>query len=201
MFMASLLNYSFVKLILDAAARPARPATIDLGSPLLVSRSSYRPPPGQLQKIFAADLETARRFLHFLLARFERSTGRNTMNMTTHAPSDFYAFFNPASAYQTPDDVLRDPELSTAEKRMVLSSWASDANVVESQPWLRQIPGADHPVPVASILAALRHLDGEDPPPKGGMAIRLRDLFRHITPVDGRASQRRRQHRHAGLAA
>ena len=62
------------------------------------------------------------------------------MNLTTFTPTDFHAFLHPASAYQTPDDVLRDPTLSDAEKRVILSSWASDANVVESQPWLRQIP-------------------------------------------------------------
>ncbi len=104
------------------------------------------------------------------------------MSLTTQSHVDFAAFIHPASAYQTPDDVLRDPSLSGAEKRVVLSSWASDANVVESQPWLRQIPGADHPVPLAAILRALRRLDGDEPPPKGGMAIRLQDLARAATP-------------------
>ena len=112
------------------------------------------------------------------------------MNLTTFTPTDFHAFIHPAAVFQTPDDVLRDPTLSDAEKRVVLSSWASDANVVESQPWLRQVPGADHPVPVAAILAALRRLDGDPPPPKGGMAIRWRGLARRLAPVDCMASDR-----------
>jgi hypothetical protein len=121
------------------------------------------------------------------------------MNLTTFTPTDFHAFLHPASAYQTPDDVLRDPTLSDAEKRVILSSWASDANVVESQPWLRQIPGADRAVPVAIILAALRRLDGDEPPPKGGMAIRWRGLARRLAPVDCVAPQS--QSRQAELAA
>ena len=106
------------------------------------------------------------------------------MSLTPFTPYDFHSFIHPASTYQSPDDVLRDETLSVAEKRVMLSSWASDAHVVEAQPWLRQIPGADHPVRLAAILAALRQLDGDDPPPKGGMAIRLRDLARTIAPVD-----------------
>lgn len=106
------------------------------------------------------------------------------MNLTTFTPSDFHAFIHPAAVFQTPEDVLRDPTMSDAEKRVVLSSWASDANVVESQPWLRQVPGADHPVPIAAILAALRRLDGDEPPPKGGMAIRWRGLARRLAPAD-----------------
>ncbi|MET0709253.1 MAG: hypothetical protein ABWY82_20785 [Tardiphaga sp.] len=112
------------------------------------------------------------------------------MNLTISGPADIHAFLHPASTYQTPDDVLRDPDLSAAEKRVVLSSWASDANVVEAQPWLRQIAGADHPVRLADILAALRRLDGDQPPPKGGMAIRLRDLARVKPPVDCLAAYR-----------
>ncbi|HEY8332995.1 MAG TPA: hypothetical protein VIQ05_04295 [Tardiphaga sp.] len=95
---------------------------------------------------------------------------------------DFHAFIHPASAFRQPDDVLHDGSLSPAEKRVILSSWASDAHAVESQPWLRQVPGGDHPVALAAILAALRRLDDDEPPPKGGMAIRLSDLKRAGRP-------------------
>jgi hypothetical protein len=74
--------------------------------------------------------------------------------------------------------VLRDDTLSRSEKRVILSSWASDANSVESQPGLRLIPGAGHAVPLALILAALRRLDDDDPPPNGGASIRLRNRYR-----------------------
>lgn len=83
--------------------------------------------------------------------------------------------FHPAAHYASPNAVLDDDELSTAEKRIILSSWASDMYAVESHPALREIPGMDHPVRLADILAALRKLDDDDdPPPGGGVPMRLR---------------------------
>jgi hypothetical protein len=49
----------------------------------------------------------------------------------------------PTRFFQHPRDVVRDALLTTAEKRAVLSSWASDASAIESMPALRQIPGSD----------------------------------------------------------
>jgi hypothetical protein len=95
---------------------------------------------------------------------------------------DFHAFIHPASAFTHPAQVLRDHALSRAEKRVILSSWASDAHVVEQRPWLRLVPGGDHPVALAEILAALRQLDDDTPPPNGGMAIRPADLARASRP-------------------
>jgi hypothetical protein len=81
-------------------------------------------------------------------------------------------FFHPVSHYDSPDDVLNDVSLSTDEKRMILSSWASDMYVVESQPTLREIPGIPHKLLLNDILAALKRLDDEtDPPPRGGLAM------------------------------
>jgi hypothetical protein len=72
--------------------------------------------------------------------------------------------------------VLNDETLSASEKRVILSSWASDMFAVESCPALREIPGMDHTIRLADILAALRRLDGEndDPPRPGGATMRLR---------------------------
>jgi hypothetical protein len=82
--------------------------------------------------------------------------------------------FHPASHYNSPDDVLDDVQLSTDEKRVILSSWASDMYVVESQPALREVPGIPHRLHLDDILAALKQLDEEDdPPPRGGLAMRL----------------------------
>jgi hypothetical protein len=78
------------------------------------------------------------------------------------------------AGYDHPDQVLRDDTLSTADKRAILSSWASDANALEQQPWLRLAPGQRQPVLLRAILDALRRLDDDEPPPKGGAAIRLR---------------------------
>ncbi len=90
-----------------------------------------------------------------------------------HAALNHAVWDHPATGYDHPDQVLRDDTLGTAEKRAILSSWASDANAIEQQPWLRAVPGSDRTVPLAAILAALRRLDGDEPPPKGGAAIRL----------------------------
>ncbi|MCG6207594.1 hypothetical protein LPW26_23360 [Rhodopseudomonas sp. HC1] len=112
---------------------------------------------------------------------------------------DHPALDQPATGYDHPDQVLRDDTLSTADKRAILSSWASDANAIEQQPWLRAVPGSGRTVPLAAILAALRRLDDGEPPPKGGAAIRLSGVghrddslsIEHSEPV-GR--------RHYGLA-
>jgi hypothetical protein len=85
--------------------------------------------------------------------------------------------FHPAAHYASPDDVLSDNKLSAQEKRIILSSWASDMFAVESCPALRDVPGMDHTIRLADILAALRRLGGEDdddPPPHGGVPMRLR---------------------------
>jgi len=65
----------------------------------------------------------------------------------------------PAIGFNHPTDVLKDPDLDTGERRAILSSWASDANAVVSQPTLRLLPGSDEPVPLSEILSALSRLD------------------------------------------
>lgn len=84
--------------------------------------------------------------------------------------------FHPAAHYASPDDVLNAEELSTPEKRIILSSWASDMYAIESCPALREIPGMGHKIRLADVLAALRRLDGDDddPPRGGGVPMRLR---------------------------
>ena len=83
--------------------------------------------------------------------------------------------FHPAAHYASPGAILNDSNLSTPEKRIILSSWASDMYTVESHPELREIPGLDHAIRLADILAALRKLDNDDdPPPRGGASMRAR---------------------------
>ncbi len=96
------------------------------------------------------------------------------MNVTSlQTPTDCFALIPIASVRQRLEDVLHDPTLSNADKRQLLSSWASDAHAVENKPWLRLVPGNAEPMPLAAILQALRRLDDDDPPPKGGAVIRL----------------------------
>ncbi len=69
----------------------------------------------------------------------------------------------PAVGFSHPADVLKDPDLDPAEKRAVLSSWASDASAVEGEPTLRWLFGTERPVPLAEVTEALRRLDRQEP--------------------------------------
>jgi hypothetical protein len=77
------------------------------------------------------------------------------------------ALFYPVSHYSSPADVLGDSGLSPAEKRGILSSWASDMYAVDSRPALREIPGIAKPMHLKDILAALRQIDGADDRARG----------------------------------
>ena len=79
---------------------------------------------------------------------------------------------NPAAIFDHPRDVLSDTDLTRQEKRAILSSWASDACAVESNPTLRKPPGAKAPVSFEEIAEALRSLDDDPPPRPGGTAMR-----------------------------
>lgn len=96
------------------------------------------------------------------------------MSQADRTATNVEPFFHPVSHYESPADVLNDARLSTDEKRVILSSWASDMYVVESHPSLREVPGIPHRLRLDDILAALKHLDDDiDPPPRGGLAMRL----------------------------
>src|SRR5258708_23049582 len=64
----------------------------------------------------------------------------------------------PTRYFQHPRDVVRDAMLTTAEKRAILSSWASDASAVESMPALRQIPASRAVGKVDDVIDALQEL-------------------------------------------
>jgi hypothetical protein len=72
---------------------------------------------------------------------------------------DLEQLLHPAAAFDRPQDVVDDPDLTLNEKRAILSSWASDACAVESQPNLRLPPGARAAVTFDEIAEALRALD------------------------------------------
>jgi hypothetical protein len=107
------------------------------------------------------------------------------MSKANTKTSDLQAFLSPAAHYDSPDDVLKDEELSVAEKRIILSSWAYDIYAVESCPALREIPGVRHKIRLADIVAALRQLDdnGDDPPVYGGSAMRQPSYRRAATDL------------------
>lgn len=87
------------------------------------------------------------------------------MSRQHHLTGDMGAQFHPVSHYASPADVLHDTALSANEKRIILSSWASDMYAVDSRPALRKIPGLVGPIHLEDILAALRQLDVEEDAP------------------------------------
>jgi hypothetical protein len=96
------------------------------------------------------------------------------MSQVNRTANGLEAHFHPVSHYNSSADVFNDVRLSTDEKRVILSSWASDIYAVESQPALREVPGIPQRLCLDDILAALKRLDDEtDPPPRGGLAMRL----------------------------
>ena len=74
---------------------------------------------------------------------------------------EFERLVQPARHFRHPRDVVQDATLTTAEKRAILSSWASDACVIESMPALRQIPASGHVVKFDEVIDALQELDGK----------------------------------------
>jgi hypothetical protein len=81
--------------------------------------------------------------------------------------------FRPDWHHQSVSAVMADSKLSREEKRSILSAWASDMYAVESLPEMRMIPGHAAPIRLDAILAALRNLDRDDPPPRGGLGQRM----------------------------
>lgn len=53
------------------------------------------------------------------------------MSQVKRTANGLEAHFHPVSHFNSPDDVLNDVRLSTDEKRVILSSWASDIYAVD----------------------------------------------------------------------
>ena len=94
------------------------------------------------------------------------------------------SLLHPASAFDHPLDVVKDPDLTREEKRAILSSWASDACLVESQPAVRLPLGAKHPVCFDEIVDALRGLDS-GPLPKWKRVLRREGSGSNENPDGG----------------
>jgi hypothetical protein len=81
---------------------------------------------------------------------------------------------HPTRYFRHPRDVLQADDIPIAEKRAILSSWASDACAVESAPALRLAPNSDCAVPYDDIIDALQELDGVSERDKGQRKRRAR---------------------------
>ena len=91
---------------------------------------------------------------------------------------DFNALLHPGTVFDHPRDVVRHRNLTLAEKRAILASWASDASAIASCPSLRAPAGLKSPVTIDEILEALCELDGGPSKPPGGKPFRLRSTGR-----------------------
>lgn len=82
---------------------------------------------------------------------------------------DMTALLHPAEAFSHPMDVVEDCDLTSYEKRAILSSWAADSCAVKD---LRDPSGSFHGAAVSldDILDALRVLDSESELPAGTRA-------------------------------
>lgn len=102
---------------------------------------------------------------------------------------DLDDLLHPARAFEHPDHVVNDPDLTLNEKRAILASWASDACAVEAAPALRCAPGGRRPVSVDDILDALRALDRTAPEGENTRAwlrrkVRRRAILGRRSPGD-----------------
>jgi hypothetical protein len=96
----------------------------------------------------------------------------------TDAKIELEALLHPASAFGHPSQVVDDPDLTVAEKRAILASWASDACAIEAVPELRALPNGS-PVSFDDVMDALRALDdrAEDLAKRYRRRVRRRNLF------------------------
>lgn len=91
---------------------------------------------------------------------------------------NFNTLLHPGTVFEHPRDVVCSPALTTAEKRAILASWASDASAITSCPSMRSPAGLKAPVSIDEILEALCELDGGPRNPPGGKPVRLRPIDR-----------------------
>jgi hypothetical protein len=82
-----------------------------------------------------------------------------TEKESTASDPEIDQLLHPSRFYARPGDVVADHLLTVEERRAILSSWASDACAVESNPALRQPPHATGPVTFDEIMDALVELD------------------------------------------
>ena len=88
-------------------------------------------------------------------------------------PFEIASLLNPSKAFRHPLDVVADPDMTIAEKRSVLASWASDACATESNPALRT-PATGSIVSYDEIIDALQSLDVGQPADKMTDAFKRR---------------------------
>ena len=90
------------------------------------------------------------------------SNGARVSRQGPASDANIDQLLHPSRFYARPADVVADRLLTVEERRAILSSWASDACAVESDPTLRQPPHTTAPVTFDEIMDALCRLDRLD---------------------------------------
>jgi hypothetical protein len=118
---------------------------------------------------------------------------KKTEAMSRRGSFDFDVnnLLHPAGAFEHPQHVVNDPDLTLNEKRAILSSWASDACAIEASPDLRQAPGSARPVRFDDVMDALRALDRQASERYRAPPHYRRVLANRIPGVFGRKSRHR----------
>ena len=96
---------------------------------------------------------------------------------------DFQALLHPGTVFEHPKDVVSHPDLTLAEKRAILASWASDASAIAS--CQRAPEGLKAPISIDAILEALCELDGGPRNPPGGTPKRRFSTARALAACGG----------------
>jgi hypothetical protein len=96
-------------------------------------------------------------------------------------PFDIDALLHPSGAFRHPMDVVRDTDMTIAEKRSVLASWASDACSIE----LRAV-ATGNVVSYDEIIDALQSLDAGRSADMAAYAFKRRQRRRRWSDWKGR---------------
>jgi hypothetical protein len=107
------------------------------------------------------------------------------MENSRKTPFDIEALLHPSRAFRHPLDVVRDADMTLAEKRSVLASWASDACANESNPALRA-SATGNVVNYDDIIDALQSLDAGQSVDASTYAFKRRQRRRRWSDWKGR---------------
>jgi hypothetical protein len=97
----------------------------------------------------------------------------------TSGSFDLDLLLHPSRAFAHPLDVVRDADLTIAEKRAILASWASDACAIETAPALR-VTDSGRVVRYDEIIDALQSLDADRDAERAPDAFKRRQRRRRI---------------------
>ena len=116
---------------------------------------------------------------------------KNTEPMSGQGSFDFDidSLLHPARAFENPQYIVNDPDLTLNEKRAILASWASNACAIEATPELPQAPGSAGSVSFDDVMDALQELDRQASEHYRARPRYRRVLANRIPGVFGRKSR------------